>query len=203
MLAVRFLSPPNCFDASNIDLPTAIELLSLPRRIGKHPLTDKVVNAGVGRFGPYVTHDKIFGSFEKKTHTYEFGGETFNVLNITMDAAVELLRKTKKRAAPTPLKELGNHPEDEAPVQIFEGKFGPYVKHGSTNATVPKDTDISTVTMEEAVGWLAEKIAKGGGKKAGGRKAVAKKGVAKKTPVKKTSKKAGKKAAKKAPKKEA
>jgi hypothetical protein len=105
-------------------------LLALPRRIGKHPLTDKVVNAGIGRFGPYVTHDKVFGSFDKKTHTYDFNGETFNVLNITMDAAVELLRNTKKRAAPTPLRELGNHPEDDSPIQIFEGKFGPYIKHG-------------------------------------------------------------------------
>ena len=147
------------------------------------------------------THDKVFGSFEKKTHTYEFEGETYNVLNITMDAAVELLRNTKKRAAPTPLKELGNHPDDEAAVQIFEGKFGPYVKHGSTNATVPKDTDISTVTMEEAVLWLAEKVAKGGGKKAGGRKATARKGTAKKTATKSVARKTTKKAGKKTPKK--
>ena len=202
-------SIPNCFDPSNIDLPTAVELLSLPRRIGKHPLTEKVVNAGIGRFGPYVTHDKVFGSFEKKTHTYEFNGETYNVLNITMDAAVELLRNTKKRAAPTPLKELGNHPEDEAPVQIFEGKFGPYVKHGSINATVPKDTDIASVTMEQAVLWLAEKASKGGGKKAGGRKRTAtkapaaKKSAAKKSAAKKSAakKSAAKKSAAKAPRK--
>ncbi|MFN9717883.1 MAG: type I DNA topoisomerase, partial [Planctomycetota bacterium] len=131
---------PNCFDPLNINLETAIQLMSLPRRIGKHPLTGKVVNSGIGRFGPYVTHDKVFGSFDKKTHLYEFNGETFNVLNITMDAAVEMLRNTKKRAAPTPLRELGNHPADNAPVQIFEGKFGPYVKHASANATIPKDT---------------------------------------------------------------
>ncbi len=192
---------PNCFDVLNIDLPTAIDLLALPRRIGKHPLTDKVVNAGIGRFGPYVTHDKVFGSFEKKTHIYGFEGETYNVLNITMDAAVELLRNTKKRAAPTPLREIGNHPEDEAPVQIFEGKFGPYVKHGTTNATVPKDTDISTITMEEAVTWLADKVAKGGGKKAGGRKGATKKAAAKKSAKSDTATKATKSAAKKTPKK--
>jgi DNA topoisomerase-1 len=151
-----------------------------------------------------VTHDKVFGSFDKKSHTYEFEGETYNVLNITMDAAVELLRNTKKRAAPTPLREIGNHPDDSAPVQIFEGKFGPYVKHGATNATVPKDTDISTISMEEAVSWLADKVAKGGGKKAGGRRGAAKKVATKKTPTKsvakKTTKKAGKKASKKVPK---
>jgi len=174
-------SIPNCFDPLSIDLPTAMALLALPRRIGKHPLTEKVVNAGIGRFGPYVTHDKVFGSFDKKTHTYDFNGETFNVLNITMDAAVEMLRNTKKRAAPTPLRELGNHPEDNSPIQIFEGKFGPYIKHTTTNATIPKDTDISTVTLEQAVQWIAEKISKGGGKpgkKGGFTKKVAKKAAA-------------------------
>ena len=171
-------SIPNCFDPLSIDLPTAMALLALPRRIGKHPLTEKVVNAGIGRFGPYVTHDKVFGSFDKKAHTYDFNGETFNVLDITMDAAVELLRNTKKRAAPTPLRELGNHPEDNSPIQIFEGKFGPYIKHTTTNATIPKDTDISTVTLEQAVQWIADKISKGGGKpakKGGFIKKVAKK----------------------------
>ena len=171
-------SIPNCFDPLSIDLPTAMALLALPRRIGKHPLTEKVVNAGIGRFGPYVTHDKVFGSFDKKTHTYDFNGETFNVLDITMDAAVEMLRNTKKRAAPTPLRELGNHPEDNSPIQIFEGKFGPYIKHTTTNATIPKDTDISTVTLEQAVQWIADKIAKGGGKP--GKKGAFTKKVAKK-----------------------
>lgn len=183
-------SIPNCFDPLSIDLPTAMALLALPRRIGKHPLTDKVVNAGIGRFGPYVTHDKVFGSFDKKTHTYEFNGETYNVLDITMDAAVEMLRNTKKRAAPTPLRELGNHPEDNSPIQIFEGKFGPYIKHATTNATIPKDTDISTVTLEQAVQWIADKISKGGGKpgkKGAFTKKVAKKaaGATKKAPKKK------------------
>ncbi len=181
-------SIPNFVDLATINLETAMALLALPRRIGKHPLTDKVVNAGIGRFGPYVTHDKVFGSFEKKTHTYEFNGETYNALNITMDAAVELLRNTKKRAAPTPLRELGNHPGDGGPVQIFEGKYGPYIKHAATNATVPKDTDIATVSLEQAVLWLAEKASKGGGKK-GGRKTAAKKSTPKKGAAKKSPRK--------------
>lgn len=188
-------SIPNCFDPSAIDLETAIALLALPRRIGKHPLTEKVVNAGIGRFGPYVTHDKVFGSFDKKTHTYEFGGDTYNVLNITMDAAVELLRNTKKRAAPTPLRELGNHPEDNSPIQIFEGKFGPYIKHTTTNATIPKDTDITTITVDQAVQWIADKISKGGGKpgkKGGFGKKVAKKAAATKGAAKKGARKKSK-----------
>lgn len=182
-------SIPNCFDPLSLDLETAVQLMALPRRIGKHPLTDKVVNAGIGRFGPYVTHDKVFGSFDRKTHTYDFDGETYNVLNIPMEAAVELLRNTKKRAAPTPLKELGNHPEDGNPVQIFEGKFGPYVKHASANATIPKDTDLTTVTLEQAVQWLADKASKGGGKRTLKKKAPK---PAAKAPARR---KAGKKAA--------
>jgi DNA topoisomerase-1 len=168
---------PNCFDPESLDLETAIALLRLPRRIGKHPLTDKVVNTGIGRFGPYVLHDKVYGSFDRKTHTYEYQGETYNVLNISMDAAVELLRNTKKRAAPTPLKELGNHPADGAPVQIFEGKFGPYVKHGAVNATIPKDTDINSVSLEHAIPWLEAKAAKGGSGRKASRKSVARKTV--------------------------
>ncbi|MBL8812843.1 MAG: hypothetical protein JNM43_21940 [Planctomycetaceae bacterium] len=139
--------------------------MALPRRIGKHPLTDKVVNAGIGKFGPYVTHDKVFASFDRKTHTYEHEGDTYNVLTIPMDAAVEMLRNTKKKAAPTALRELGSHPEDKAPVQIFEGKYGPYVKHGAVNATVPKDTDIGSITLEQAIQWLEAKASKGTARK--------------------------------------
>lgn len=173
-------SIPGCFSPLEMDLQTAVELLALPRRIGKHPLTDKVVNAGIGRFGPYVTHDKVFASFDRKTHEYEFNGESFNVLNIPLEAAVEMLRNTKKRAAPTALRELGPHPEDEQPVSIFEGRYGPYVKHGQVNATIPKETDINSVTLEQAIDWLSARAAKGGGKKGATKKAAAKKTTRKK-----------------------
>ncbi|MEZ6042746.1 MAG: type I DNA topoisomerase [Planctomycetaceae bacterium] len=188
---------PNCFDVLNMDLETALALLSLPRRIGKHPLTDKVVNSGVGRFGPYVTHDKVFASFDRKTHTYEFNGEVYNVLTVTMDAAVEMLRNTKKRAAPTALRELGNHPADEKPIGIYEGRFGPYVKHGKINATIPKDTDINTVTQEQAIEWLDAKASKTGKAPARGsaKKAVKKSAATGTKAAKKTSTK--KKAARK------
>ncbi|MGV2336538.1 MAG UNVERIFIED_CONTAM: hypothetical protein LVR18_21335 [Planctomycetaceae bacterium] len=150
-------SIPNCFAGEQLDLPTAIELLSLPRRLGKHPLTDKVVNAGIGKFGPYVTHDKVFASFDRKSHTWENDGQVWNVLTIPLDAAVEMLRTVRKKAAPVPLRELGPHPEDQAPVQIFEGRYGPYVKHGDINATIPKDTDIGTVTLQAALAGCRKK----------------------------------------------
>ena len=189
-------SIPLCFEAGSLELPTAIELLSLPRRIGKHPITEKVVNAGIGKFGPYVTHDKVFASFDRKTHTCEFDGQTYNVLNVPMEAAVEMLRNTKKKAAPTPLRDLGAHPEDQAPVQIFEGKYGPYIKHGVVNATVPKDTEISNVTLEQAVLWLSEKAAKGGSRKTARKSATAKKSGERST-TKSVVKKVRKKSAKK------
>ena len=189
-------SIPKCFDVLNIDLETAVALLSLPRRIGHHPLTGKVVNAGIGRFGPYVLHDKVYGSFDKKTHTYEFQGRTYTVLDITMDAAVELLRNTKKRAAPTPIREIGKHPDDDSVIGIFEGRYGPYVKHGKINATIPKETEINDVTLEQALEWIEAKAAKSGVKKksAGGTSAK-KKSAKKKTAAKKKS--AKKKSAKK------
>ena len=189
---------PLCFPADEMTLETAVQLLALPRRIGKHPLTNKVVNSGVGRFGPYVTHDKVFASFDRKTHTYEYNGEIYNVLNIPMEAAEEMLRNTRKRAAPTALRELGNHPEDQTAVGIYEGKYGPYVKWGKVNATVPKDMDINTVTMEQAVEWLAARAGKTGktaGKKSAGRKTAAKKTSSDSAAGKKTTTK--KKAARK------
>jgi len=180
-------SIPNCFDPLNIDLETAIQLLALPRRIGKHPLTDKVVNTGIGRFGPYVLHNKVYGSYDRKTHTYEYNGETYNVLNMTMDAAVELLKNTKKRAAPEPIREIGKHPEDESVIGVFEGRYGMYVKHGKINATIPKDTDINSITLEQALEWIDEKAAKKGIKKKSAKKKAAKKKTAKKKAAKKAA----------------
>lgn len=151
---------PNNFDPASLTLEQALGLLSLPRRLGKHPETDKVVNVGIGRFGPYVLHDKKYGNFDRKTHTFEWQGKTYDVLSVTLPVAVEMLSRSKTRAAPTPLKDLGPHPEDKAPVQIFEGRYGPYVKHGKLNATIPKDRDPTEVTLEEAVGMLKEKAGK-------------------------------------------
>lgn len=193
-------SIPNCFDPLNIDLETAAALLALPRRIGHHPLTEKVVNTGIGRFGPYVLHNKVYASYDRKTHTYEFDGETYNVLNITMDAAVEMLKNTKKRAAPEPLREIGKHPEDESVIGVFEGRYGMYVKHGKINATIPKDTDINSITLEQAIEWLDAKAEKSGVKKKAKKKAAKKKTAKKKSAKKKAAKKT---AAKKSVKKKA
>lgn len=190
---------PKNIQPESLDLETALKLLSLPKRLGHHPVTNKVVNAGIGRFGPYVYHNNIYKSLGKDgTYTPENGLVTYDILTIDMENAIELLKTAKPRSAPTPIRELGKHPEDEELVAIFDGRYGAYVKHGKINATIPKDIAVEDVRMEQALDWLAAKAAKGGGTK----KKKAKKKAAKKTAKKKAAKK---KTAKKkaAPKKKA
>ena len=187
---------PKSIDPTQMTFEQAVDLLATPRLVGHHPETNKVVKAGVGMYGPYVLHDKVYGNFDKKTHTYDFEGETYDVLTITMDAAVEMLRNTRRRAAPEPLRVIGEHPDDGEQVAIFDGRYGPYVKHGKSRkaiASVPKDTEIEHVSLEQALGWIEEKLMKSGGKVTKKKKKKAKKKKAKK--AKKAKKKASKKAA--------
>ncbi len=187
------VSLPKNVEPEHVTLKLALDLLSLPRTVGHHPETDKVVKAGIGRFGPYVLHDKVYASIPKDK----------DVLTIGLEDAVELIKNKRGRGAATPLKELGPHPEDGEMVAVFEGRYGPYVKHGKINATLPKETEPDAVTLEQALDLIAEKAAKGGGtkkkKKATKKRAATKKAAAKKTAKKKTTKK--KKAAKKKTKK--
>ncbi len=178
---------PKTVKPEDVTLDMALKYLSLPRRLGHHPETTKVVNAGMGRFGPYVLHNKVYKSLGKEQ----------DVLTIDLDEAVELLKTAKPRGPAPPLKELGKHPEDGEPVGLYEGRYGMYVKHGKINATIPKEREVDTVTLEEALDWIAIKAAKGGGRK----KAAKKKKKKKKTAKKKTGKKKAskKKAAKKKP----
>jgi len=185
----RRVSVPKNKDPSLLQLDEALSYLSLPRTVGLHPQTGHVVKAGIGKFGPYVLHEKVYKSLGKED----------DILTIGLDRSVELLSQARAKASATPLRELGPHPKDKEPVNIFEGKYGPYVKHGKVNATIPKDKDPTQITIEEAVDWLAEREAKGGGKtRRGGRTTTA--AAAKKTtaPKKAAPKKATKKAAKKA-----
>ncbi|MEZ6064426.1 MAG: type I DNA topoisomerase [Planctomycetaceae bacterium] len=181
-------SIPNFIDPTEIELEDAVKLLELPRRIGRHPEDDKVVNAGLGRFGPYVVHDKKYGNFDKKTHTFTTSdGRTVSVLDVDMEAALEMLAQSKSRGAATPLKELGPHPQDQEMVAVFEGKYGPYVKWGKVNATLPKDREPTAFTLEEAIPLLAERAARGKGKQ--GKKAAKKGAETKSTAARKTTKK--------------
>ncbi len=191
------VSIPKGRDPSTLKFEDACAYLSLPRHLGDHPETGHVVNAGVGMYGPYVKHEKMFASL----------GKTDDVLTVDLARALELIAAKKTKAPVLPLKELGKHPDDEEPVGVYEGKYGAYVKHGKVNATIPKDRDPLQFTLEEAIPLLAERAAKGPSTKRGrGRfakkaapaaeaKKVVKKKVAKKAATKKTTKKAAKKKA--------
>ncbi|TKW67391.1 MAG: type I DNA topoisomerase [Paracoccus denitrificans] len=188
-------SIPKGWDASGIDLAQALSLLSLPRPVGNHPEDGELVEAGIGRYGPYVKHGKKYANLP----------EVDEVFTIGMNRAVEVLASKPTRgraAAAAPLKELGDHP-DGGKISVMNGRFGPYVKWEKINATLPRDLEPADVTVEKALELIAAKAAKSPAKGAkGAKKAAAKKPAAKKPAAKKTTAKAST-AKKAAPKKAA
>ena len=145
-----------------IDLETALALLALPREVGAHPESGKKISAGIGRFGPYVLHDGKYASLKNDD----------DVLSVGLNRAVVLLADAGRGRGRggTALKELGDHPSDKKPVVIMDGRYGPYVKHGRANATLPKGVLPEEVTMETAITLLTEKAAKKGKGRTSGRK---------------------------------
>jgi DNA topoisomerase-1 len=130
-------------DPKTITLEKALELLSLPRELGIHPEKQKPVLTNLGRFGPYVMCDGDFRSLKKDD----------NVFTITFDRAMELLREEKRaRRGAQAIREVGKH-EDQA-VEIFDGKYGMYVKWGKINATLPKEMKPEEITLEQAVALI-------------------------------------------------
>ncbi|MGB1548524.1 MAG: topoisomerase C-terminal repeat-containing protein [Alphaproteobacteria bacterium] len=130
----------------NIELDYALQLLRLPREVGKHPADDAPILAGIGRYGPYVQHGKNYRSLPTVD----------DALTIGLNRAVDLLAQPAKRGrTASALRTLGEHPEDGKPITVHEGRYGPYVKHGSTNATIPKSSSPEAITLEEALPLLA------------------------------------------------
>ncbi len=191
-------SIPKEWPPEEVTLDTAVKLLSLPRLIGQHPEDGVNVFANIGRYGPYLKHAES---------TSERGGTNANletledVFTVGMNHAVQLLaEKVASRGArgatAKTLKSLGDHPDEGGPIDIKEGKYGAYIKWEKVNATLPKDTDPDTVTLEQALELINEKQAKKGTR----RKAPAKKKAAPKKPAAKkpaTKKPSAKKPAKK------
>jgi len=159
-------SLPKGWAPEEIDLEKALMLLSLPREIGPHPEDGEPVEAGIGRYGPFVKHGKKYANLP----------DVEEVFTVGMNRAVELLAQKKTRGRGTtakPLRELGEHPGKGGPVNVMEGRYGPYVKWDKVNATLPKDVEPADVTMEMAVKLIDEKAAKKGGKKTASRKKAA------------------------------
>jgi len=179
-------SLPKGLEPSDLTYEKALDLLALPRDVGEYE--GEMITAGIGRFGPFIKMGSTYANIPKDESVLEIG------LNRAVALIVEKQEKVKAKGAPGT--ELGVHPSDEKPITLNEGRYGPYVKHGRTNATIPKDKDPKTLTLEEAIALIDAK----GGKKAPAKKAAAKKAPAKKAAAKKPAAKktAAKKTAKKA-----
>jgi len=182
-------------DIPEMDLEWALKLLSLPREIGAHPETGKPITASIGRYGPYLAHDGKYAKLRGTAEVFETGMNA--AVAKLADAANGAGRAT--RAAAEPLKTFGAHPTSGGEIRLMAGRYGPYVTDGTTNATLPRDKQPETLTLEEAVTLIDERAAKGpakGKRKAPAKKAAPKQAAAKKAPAKKAG-------AKKAPAKKA
>ncbi|MGC6471717.1 MAG: type I DNA topoisomerase [Parvibaculales bacterium] len=141
---------------ADMDLPYALKLLSLPRIVGLHPETSEEIKADLGRYGPYLRCGKQSASLENVDDLFEIG----------VNRAVTVLAEKKPaRRGSSIIKELGEHPDDGKPVNVMDGRFGPYVKHNKTNATIPKDENPEEISLERALELVAARAAKGKTKK--------------------------------------
>ncbi|CAN7241950.1 type I DNA topoisomerase [Agrobacterium tumefaciens] len=166
-------SLPKGWKPEDIDHEKALALINLPRDIGKHPETGKMISAGLGRYGPFLLHDGSYANLESIEDVFSIG------LNRAVTVIAEKLSKGPGRGrsgTPAALKELGDHPDGGA-ITVRDGRYGAYVNWGKVNATIPKGQDPASVTLDEALVLIAERIAKTGtgGKPAKGRKTTAKK----------------------------
>jgi DNA topoisomerase-1 len=159
-------SLPKGADASQLDLQAALGLLALPRDIETHPETGDMIQAGIGRFGPYLKYQGRYTSLPSED----------DVLTVGINRAVDLLAESAKKAG----RLLGDHPNG-GQVHVKAGRFGPYVEHNKLRATLGKAHDMAEITLETALELLAAKLAKGGTtKKAASKKPASKKSASKK-----------------------
>ena len=160
-----------------VTLEDALRLLSLPRVVGVDPNTDEEITAQNGRYGPYLKR----GTDSRSLATEE------QMFDITLDEALKIYSEPKRRAgqgaSAPPLRELGSDPATGKPMVIKDGRFGPYVTDGETNASLRKGDDVLSITDERAAELLADRRARGPVKRT--KKAAAKKAPAKKRAAKK------------------
>jgi DNA topoisomerase-1 len=133
-----------------VGLQRALDLLSLPREVGRHPEDGEPIRAGLGRFGPYVQHGKTYANLESGDDVFTIG----------LNRAVTLIAEKRakgprfRRFGADPGRALGNHPTKGGTIVAKNGRYGPYVAHAGVNATLPRDKTPETVTLEEAVALL-------------------------------------------------
>ncbi|WP_299176120.1 type I DNA topoisomerase [uncultured Brevundimonas sp.] len=166
-------SLPKGWSPASLTLDQALRLLALPREVGVHPEDGKMITAGLGRYGPFVLHAGTYANVSDIDEVFEVG----------LNRAVALLAEKRagrpgRGAATAPLKDLGAHPETGEPIHVMAGRFGPYVKSGKINATLPKGTAPEDLTLEAALPLLAAKAGAAPKKKAPAKKAAAPKNAA-------------------------
>jgi len=150
-------SIPKDIPVADVDAETAERLLSLPREIGPHPETGKIIKASIGRYGPYLEHDGKYARLSSTAEVFETG----------MNAAVAKLADAasgggrREGASREPIAVLGAHPSSGKEIKVMSGRYGPYVTDGTTHATLPKTADPKEVTLAQAVEWIDAKAAKG------------------------------------------
>jgi DNA topoisomerase-1 len=166
-------------DLASLDIDTALQLLTLPRVLGKDPAEGEEITAQNGRYGPYL---------KKGTDSRSISTEA-QLFTITLPDALAIYAQPKQhgRGAAAPLKELGKDPVSERPMVVKEGRFGAYVTDGETNATLRKDDEPESITPERGAELLAEKRARGPVTRKRTAKKTAKKSAAKRTAAKKAS----------------
>ena len=163
-------SVPKGIPAAEIDLAKANYLLSLPREIGLHPESGEMITINYGRYGGYLSCAEKNASLEDISEFFEIG----------INRAVSLLANAKpgRLKSSSEIKTLGDHPDDKKPVKVMKGKFGPYIKYKTINATIPDQYDPETISMDEALDLIERKLEKDGKSK---KKKVKKKAIKKKT----------------------
>jgi DNA topoisomerase-1 len=158
-------SLPKDWPPSAIDIDRALRLLNLPREVGPHPEDGGMILAGVGRYGPYVQHKGVYANLANADEVFDLG------LNRAVAVLAEKARgggRTPRAAGP--LRDLGPHPVSGEPVRVLAGRYGPYVKHGDTNANLPRGADPQSITLEEATALISarEGVAPRGQRRAAG-----------------------------------
>jgi DNA topoisomerase-1 len=159
-------SLPKGWKPDEIDREKALALLALPRDVGQHPETGRMISAGIGRYGPFVLHDGTYANLESVEDVFSIG------LNRAVTVLAEKQSKGangRSRGTPAALKDLGEHPDGGGHITVRDGRYGPYVNFGRINATLPKGKEPLSVTLEEAVTLIAARAEKGGGQKKAGR----------------------------------
>jgi len=168
---IKSLSP------GEVTLDQALALLALPREIGPHPESGEMISAGIGRFGPYL---KLGGAYISL-------GPDEDILSIGLNRAVTVIQEKPPKKSAAPIKELGPHPEDGKEINIYSGRYGPYVKYGRINASIPKSETAENLSLERALELLSARASKGKKTKKAAKKAKSAKKVVKRQTTSKST----------------